>query len=422
MKHVKRLSALLLSLLLLCGSAAAFDTEADSGLLQLVNKTHSLAEDYVPELVTLSGMPAGGDGYRVRSEAARALADMLAAMQNDGIKPCNVISAYRSYAYQAQLVNDKVARRVANGQNPESAYREVTMSTAPAGSSEHQLGLAIDFSVSSSSSVSFGNTAAGKWLKEHSWEYGFILRYQEVKTGFTGIVSEPWHYRYVGIPHARIMYENGWCFEEYITYLHENGSYTLTVGEDSYVIYWTQDTAAEFENVLDISFDNDGGWIITTAIIANPLAQVAGHWSESSFLALEEQGIVFNRRIDPTKTITRGEFAQLCGLERPEDPAAPLIRQDAAKLLESTLSDRTLSYLMYTDLESISVGAFQSIQMCVTNGIFSHGEDIAFRPADQMTWGEAAATALRYMDSLPEIEAEETVEAETGDSAQQDEE
>ena len=156
---------------------------------------------------------------------------------------------------------------------------------------------------------------------------------------------------------------------------------------------------AEFENILDISFDNDGGWIITTGTAVNPLAQVARHWSESSFLALQERGVVFNRRIDPTKAITRGEFAQLCGLDRPLDPAAPLLRQDAAKLLETALCDKTLTYLVFTDLDSISGSAFQSVQMCVASGIFSHAEGIAFRPTDQMTWAEAATTALRYMQS-----------------------
>lgn len=410
MKHFRKAVALVLCLLTLSSAAAAFDTSRDSGLLMLVNKTHSLSDTYIPELVELSGLPAEGDGLKLRSEAADALYSMLDAMAEAGIAPCNVISCYRSYAYQLQLVNEKVAKRVANGQNRESAYDQVTMSTAPAGSSEHQMGLAIDFSSGSATSVSFANTAAGAWLRENAWKYGFILRYQEVKTAFTNIVSEPWHYRYVGSPHAQIIYENGWCYEEYIAYLHENGSYTLTLDSETYDIFWTQDTAAEFTNILDISSDNDGGWIITTGTVADPLSMVRGHWSESSFTALMERGVSFNRRIDPQRTITRGEFADLCGLERPTEPNTSLTRQAAAQLLESMLSNKTLAYLVYTDLDDISGSAFQSIQICVASGIFSHAEGLSFRPADEMTWGEAAATALRYLETVDKSEETATKE------------
>ena len=399
MKLLRKLLSLLLSLSILCSVAAAFDTSRDSGLLRLVNKSHTLSESHIPELVELTGLSSVSNGHRLRKEAADALYAMYAAMAADGIT-CNVISGYRSYAYQLQLVNDKVAKRVANGQNRETAYQQVTMSTAPAGASEHQLGLAIDFSTGTTSSLSFANTAAGAWLRDHAWEYGFILRYMEVKTPFTGIVSEPWHYRYIGIPHAQIVHHNGWCYEEYITYLHENGAYSLTVGDETYDIFWTQDTAAEFNNILDISSDNAGGWIITTGTVTNPLSLVAGHWSESSFLALQDRGITFNRRIDPQRIITRAEFADLCGLATPTDPNSALTRQEAAKLIANAISDKTLTYLVYTDLDSISGSAFQSVQICVTSGIFSHAEGLTFRPCDQMTWAEAATTALRYMQSL----------------------
>lgn len=412
MKRMRQLLALLMSLMIFTGNAAAFDTSRNSNLLLLVNKTHSISEDYVPELVELSGLSSVSNGIRLRGEAADALYTMFAAMEADGVKVCNVISGYRSYAYQLQLVTEKVEKRVANGQSREYAYEQVTMSTAPAGCSEHQMGLAIDFSASTASSVYFGGTAAGAWLKEHAWEYGFILRYQEVKTGFTGIVSEPWHYRYVGLPHSMILRENGWCYEEYISYLHEHGYYAITVGDTSYQIFWTEDTAAEYENILDISADNDGGWIITTGIVEEPLSKVAGHWSESSFLALQERGVTFNRKIDPQRPITRGEFAALCGLAAPENFNAPLIRQDAAKLLESTLPDKSLTYLVYEDIDAISGSAFQSVQMCVTNGIFSHAEGLSFRPADQMTWAEAAATALRYLQAVDTVEAEEETSGE----------
>lgn len=399
MTHLRKLLSLLLCLSTLCSVATAFDTSQDSKLLYLVNKSHALSESYVPELVELTGLSATSNGKRLRKEALDALYAMYGAMAAEGIQ-CNVISGYRSYAYQQQLVNDKVNKRVANGQNRETAYQQVIMSTAPAGCSEHQLGLAIDFSMGTSSSASFANTAAGTWLREHAWEYGFILRYLDVKMAFTGIMSEPWHYRYIGIPHAQIVHQNGWSYEEYITYLQTNGSYSLAVGEETYDIFWTQDTTAEFHNVIDISSDNAGGWIITTGTIANPLSRVVGHWSESSFLALQERGIVFQNSVFPQRTITRGDFAALCGLAMPsDDPDTPLTRQEAAKLLAKTISDKSLAYLVYTDLDAISGSAFQSVQVCVASGIFSHAEGLAFRPADAMTWAEAATTVLRYLES-----------------------
>ena len=63
------------------------------------------------------------------------------------------------------------------------------------------------------------------------------------------------------------------------------------------------------------------------------------------------------------------------------------------------MTDKTLTYLAYTDLDAISGTAFQSVQMCVARGIFSHAEGLSFRPADKMTWAEAAVTALRYLDT-----------------------
>ena len=87
------------------------------------------------------------------------------------------------------------------------------------GTSEHQLGLAVDI-VDKHSQVldnSQADTPAQQWLMEHSWEYGFILRYPEGKSEITGIIYEPWHYRYVGKEAAAEIHELGLCLEEYLT-------------------------------------------------------------------------------------------------------------------------------------------------------------------------------------------------------------
>lgn len=417
-RHTLLLSAIFL---ILCTTAAAFDTTADSGLLMLVSKAHTVSSDYVPEVVTLENINKVSDGMRMRRETANAFTLMFEAMKADGISDCNVISAYRSYAYQKELVDTKVANRVANGTSRQNAYNQVIMSTAPAGASEHQLGLALDFSVSTYSSVTFAGTAAGKWLDANSWKYGFIRRYDGSKADLTGIVNEAWHFRYVGIPHAQIMVENGWCFEEYIDHLRTNGSYTLMTEDMTYTIYATDDETAEFNGIIDISRDNLGGWIITTSSAADPLSIVRGSWSEASFQALQDRGVTFSRVIDPKAPITVGQFAHLCGLEIPENEKDTLKREDAAAILEPSLPDKVLTYLTYSDLSKVSGNRFQSLQIAVTNGIFSHTEGTAFRPTDNMTWAEAAVTALRYLELTAPIESE-TIETNSETTANTDSE
>jgi D-alanyl-D-alanine carboxypeptidase len=76
----------------------------------------------------------------------------------------------------------------------------------------------------------------GKWLKENSWKYGFILRYPEDKTAITGIKYEPWHFRYVGLPHSAIMQEKDMVLEEYWDFLKEQKTFTTTVDHQTYEI------------------------------------------------------------------------------------------------------------------------------------------------------------------------------------------
>lgn len=403
---LRRFLLLTAVLLLVTASAAAFDSSEDSGLLMLVNKSHAVSSEYVPKTVKLQNINSVSNDMKMRPEVAEAFTQMYADMMADGVSTCHVISGYRSYEYQKYLVDTKVAKRVANGMHREKAYNQVTMSTAPAGCSEHQLGLALDLSTSTYSSQSFADSDAGQWMAKHAWKYGFIRRYQSDKASMTGIVNEAWHYRYVGVPHAQIMVENNWCLEEYLDYLQQNGSYTLVTDDASYGIYWTQDEAAEYRDVIDLSRDNNGGWIITTKTAADPLRNVYGHWSESAFLALQKRGISPTKVIVPNQAVTFAEFAHLCGLDTPANGRGTMKREDAAVLLAATLPNQTLAYLTYSDLDHLSGRCFQSVQIAVSNGIFSHGEKIAFRPTEELTWGEAAAIALRYWERIEEAAAQ----------------
>ena len=88
------------------------------------------------------------------------------------------------------------------------------------GTSEHHIGLAVDFN---SVEESFENTKAFRWLQENAEDYGFVMRYPKDKKSITKIIYEPWHYRYVGVEHAKAMNDLGLCMEEYLEYLENGG-------------------------------------------------------------------------------------------------------------------------------------------------------------------------------------------------------
>ena len=81
------------------------------------------------------------------------------------------------------------------------------------GTSEHNLGLAVDIG---SCSGSFGESEEYRWLAENAYKYGFIERYTVEKQDITGIIPEPWHWRYVGVEYAEDIKNSGLCLEEYL--------------------------------------------------------------------------------------------------------------------------------------------------------------------------------------------------------------
>ena len=191
----------------------AAQVEADWRLL-LVNPWNALPEGYEMDLVTLS------NGLKVDQRIYEDLEAMLSACREEGLNPI-VCSAYRTQATQERLYNNKIARLRAAGWTGEALLTEAARWVAPPGTSEHQTGLALDI-VSAGYQVldeKQEDTAEQQWLMEHSWEYGFILRYPEDKTEITGIGYEPWHYRYVGRETAAAIYESGLCLEEYLATL-----------------------------------------------------------------------------------------------------------------------------------------------------------------------------------------------------------
>ncbi len=194
---------------------AAWEAE-DLSLLMLVNAWNPLPEDYEPELEFVFRLQ--GRDYWLDTRCVPAFRQMLADCRATGALPY-LCSAYRTWEKQEQLFNEKVRKLVIEQHYTwENAPEEAAKTVAVPGTSEHQLGLAVDM-------IDWDHpyldeeqeqTKSQIWLMEHCWDYGFILRYPNGTTEITGIIYEPWHYRYVGEPFAQEIRRMGLTLEEYL--------------------------------------------------------------------------------------------------------------------------------------------------------------------------------------------------------------
>ena len=209
------------------GSAAVGRLEIDGEIhyfsstgikFALVNRWNPLPEDFTVDYVLC-------EGHAVDPVCKDALAQMLADCRAAG-NTVHIMSAYRSYRDQTFNYNNAVWARVRKGIPYEEAKFVAAMNVALPGTSEHQLGLAVDLVDSSCPELEEiqETLPAQQWLMEHCWDYGFILRYPTGTTDITGIVYEPWHYRYVGVEIARDVKESGLCLEAYIDRLTNDGT------------------------------------------------------------------------------------------------------------------------------------------------------------------------------------------------------
>ena len=176
----------------------------------LVNKQHPIPDDYEFPLGVISG------SMRCDERIISPLLDMMRAASADNVSLI-ICSPYRDMDRQTMLFDTKIDRYMNGGMSYMEAYNLASQAVTVPGSSEHQIGLAIDIISDNYSNLDegFGNTAAGKWLHDNSYKYGFILRYPEGKENITSIEYEPWHFRYVGVDAATIIYENDICLEEF---------------------------------------------------------------------------------------------------------------------------------------------------------------------------------------------------------------
>lgn len=182
--------------------------------LLLVNPWNKGSEEYYDDVVKnhVKNYPSGG---KFDDRAMQALEDMLEAAKDTQVQAGYL---FRTAERSAQNLERKVKKLMGQGMSEEKAYVQAATIVAPPYTSEHNFGLAVDLIVPYQSHLiqDFDKTEAFAWLQEHCAEYGFILRYPKDKQDITGIIYEPWHYRYVGVEHAQEIMSRGITLEEYL--------------------------------------------------------------------------------------------------------------------------------------------------------------------------------------------------------------
>ena len=172
--------------------------------LIIVNRWNELPEDYSVELTELS------NGQKIDSRIYPALQEMFDAARAEGIYPI-VREGYRTAEEQQEILDEKIQIYINQGYSQSRAERTAKEWVALPGTSEHQLGIAVDINADKSKC---SNEEVYTWLAENAYKYGLVLRYPMGKQEITGTSYEPWHYRYVGEAALEI-YEQGICLEEY---------------------------------------------------------------------------------------------------------------------------------------------------------------------------------------------------------------
>ncbi len=253
-------------------NVAISNEDVHAGDLILVNTDTAYVEENPTEIVSIydhktDNYHVSGTETSLRQPAVDALNQMLDAFYvATGHQDMIVISGYRTNAQQQELYDADLA---------ETGEQTSTRVALP-GHSEHESGYALDFSLYTDGvQYDYDGTGEYAWINENCAHYGYVLRYAEDKQDTTGIQAEPWHYRYVGQPHAAYMMENNVCLEEYLTLLKnytadEPLSITNWDGEIYQVYYVAADTSADSTYVMvpldakyTVSGNNSDGFVVT---------------------------------------------------------------------------------------------------------------------------------------------------------------
>ena len=179
-----------------------------NGLLFLQNRQWRVSKYYEPETIK-ADVP--GQLQDMRADAAAALEEMFAACKAETGVTLKAVSGYRSYQRQSTIYQNKLDR---------VGTRE---------KADQYVARPGDVNLTSS----FGRTKGGKWVAEHCWEYGFILRYQEDWVDVTGYEYEPWHVRYVGKEYAQRIHEADMPLETYLLLQREETLMWILTGEEA---------------------------------------------------------------------------------------------------------------------------------------------------------------------------------------------
>ncbi|MDR2571324.1 MAG: M15 family metallopeptidase [Oscillospiraceae bacterium] len=243
------------------------ESEISRGTLLLVNQDHAFelpAQLDLVNIVTEKTVP-----FRVLGQnylLSRSIIEPLDAMMEAYIAAARsntvaIISGFRNYDTQQGILNSYI-RRV--------GQREALRWAARPGHSEHHTGIAFDFGVYvGGSRGTFTGVGVTSWFRRNSYNYGFILRYPPNKSHITRTSHEPWHFRYVGLPHSAIMFQNNWVLEEYLEMLRDHTFEEPFEAENDgiiYEIYFTTETEIKLpiNSEFEISGNNVDGFIVTT--------------------------------------------------------------------------------------------------------------------------------------------------------------
>lgn len=211
----------------------------DQSLL-LVNKDHPIPADFPADIVEYKDT-----GVLMNSCIIDHYADLSAAVMDATGDKLYVMSSYRSYEDQQRVYEEEGA--------------EVA---ALPGTSEHQTGLALDVYISEYAGEGFIQSEAGVFVNDYCYEYGFIIRYPYGGEDITGFSYEPWHVRYIGLPHSKILKETGCLFENY-TDLFEVGKYYEYYGYE--IARMPKDEIEIPSYAKDVTLSEDGlGYVFVT--------------------------------------------------------------------------------------------------------------------------------------------------------------
>jgi len=226
------------------------DASLYQGDLVLINKQTEIHENprnlgKIPKVATETHIEAD---LLVQQHVGTALRQMIRRAGKVGVRHFQINSAYRSGKLQQQL------------------YEEYGADFAlPAGRSEHQTGLSVDLG---SPRGKMSQSKEGRWLAKNAHKFGFIIRYPKGKEAVTGISFEPWHIRYVGLPHSHKMYEEDWVLEEYIAYLKQENAYKMKIADQTYFVQYTKQRSIRIPDtpLFQVSGTNEHGFIVTSRL------------------------------------------------------------------------------------------------------------------------------------------------------------